>query len=409
MGFGEAFSYRTAADVFREHAALSAYENDGRRDFDIGAFAEVSESEFDTLSPFQWPRAKAEAAGETRFFAKGGFFTPDRKARFIAPERPVLQHANSDAFPFTLNTGRIRDQWHTMTRTGLSPRLASHIAEPFVEIHPDDAFPLGLRDGDLARVATRHGSAILKARVTPTQRKGSLFVPIHWSDANASAARIGEMVNPATDPDSGQPEAKATPACIARVDFRFAGFMLSRKTVALPASSWWVKPAIEGGEGTLLASNDGPTDWRNFVHAQASGNCCLSEFLDQPRGIYRAALFANGRLEFCLFIGPASLRPQWDAARALLAAGTLEERQRRVLLSGQSADGVADNGPIVCACFGIGLKLIRDALATGPAKDVAGIGKALRAGTNCGSCLPELKRIVAHGQQHDQQRTAQAV
>ena len=143
------------------------------------------------------------------------------KARFVAPDRPALKHANSEAFPFTLNTGRIRDQWHTMTRTGLSPRLASHLAEPFVEIHPDDAFPLGLRDGDFARVTTRYGSAILKANVTPAQRKGSLFVPIHWSDTNASSARIGEMVNPATDPFSGQPEAKATPASLVRVDYRY--------------------------------------------------------------------------------------------------------------------------------------------------------------------------------------------
>jgi assimilatory nitrate reductase catalytic subunit len=403
LGFGEAFAYRTVADVFREHAALSAYENDGSRDFDIGAYANVSESEFDTLAPFQWPRAGADAAGDTRFFADGGFFTPDRKARFIAPAHPALSLSSSEEFPFTLNTGRIRDQWHTMTRTGLSPRLASHLAEPFVEIHPDDALPLGIRDGDFASVKTRYGTAILKASVTQAQRKGSLFAPIHWSDANASSARIGEMVNPATDPYSGQPEAKATPACIARIDYRFAGFMLSRQPVALPAATWWVRPAIEGGEGALLASNDSPAAWRDFVQVRASGDGSLSEFLDEPRGIYRAALFANGRLDFCLFVGPASLRPQWDAARALLAAETLEERQRRILLSGQSADGVADHGPIVCACFGVGLKLIRDALAAGTAKDVAGIGKALRAGTNCGSCLPELKRIVAH------ERTAQPV
>jgi assimilatory nitrate reductase catalytic subunit len=213
------------------------------------------------------------------------------------------------------------------------------------------------------------------------------------------------MVNPATDPYSGQPEAKATPAALVRVDYRYAGFMLSRNAIALPQSTWWVKPAVTGGEGVLLASNDGPAAWRDFVHEQAGGDDNLSEFLDEPRGIYRAAMFAEGRLELCLFVGPASLRPQWDAAKALLAADTLEERQRRVLLSGQSADGVADNGPIVCACFGVGLKLIRDALSDGTAKDVAGIGKALRAGTNCGSCLPELKRIVAH----DQQRTAQPV
>ncbi len=413
MGYADAFSYASAADVFREHAALSAFENGGTRDFDIGAFSDVSESEFDTLAPFQWPRAAKDAPDETRFFAQGSFFTPDRKARFVAPDRPALQHANSESFPFTLNTGRVRDQWHTMTRTGLSPRLASHVAEPFVEMHPDDAFPLGLRDGDFATVSTAHGSAILKAIVTPMQRRGSLFVPIHWNAGNASHARIGEMVNPATDPFSGQPELKATPARLARMDYRFAGFVLSRDPVALPASTWWVKPAVTGGEGVLLASNDGPAAWRDFAHARAGDHGSLSELLDEPRGIYRAAFFEEGRLAFCLFVGPASLRPQWDAAKALLASEMLEERQRRMLLSGQSADGVADNGPIVCACFGVGLKLIRDALASGAASDVAGIGKALRAGTNCGSCLPELKRIVAQepvqGHQQGGPRVAQPV
>jgi assimilatory nitrate reductase catalytic subunit len=400
MGHADAFSYASAADIFREHAALSAFENGGARDFDIGAFSQVSESGFDTLAPFQWPCASEDAAGETRFFAEGGFFTPDFKARFVAPEKPALQHASSEPFPFTLNSGRIRDQWHTMTRTGLSPRLASHLAEPFVEIHPDDAFPLGLRDDDFARVSTRYGSAVLKAIVTPAQRPGSLFVPIHWNDSNASHARIGEMVNPSTDPFSGQPEAKATPAAIVRVDYRYAGFVLSRNAIALPDGTWWAKPAIAGGEGRLLASNDGPAAWRDFVHALSGDGVSLSELLDEPRGVYRAACFKDGRLEFCLFVGPASLRPQWDAAKALLAAEALEDRQRRMLLSGQSADGVADNGPVVCACFGVGLKFIRDCIASGTAKDVAGVSKALRAGTNCGSCLPELKRIVAHEQEN---------
>ena len=213
------------------------------------------------------------------------------------------------------------------------------------------------------------------------------------------------MVSPTTDPYSGQPEAKATPASVARVDYRYAGFMLSRAAAVMPASTWWVKSAVAGGEGVLLASNDGPATWRDLVRRNLRDDCSLSEFLDEARGIYRAALFAQGRLEFCLFIGPASMRPHWDAAKALLATDTLEERQRRLLLSGQSADGVVDNGPIVCACFGIGLELIRDALSDGIAIDVASIGETLRAGTNCGSCLPELKRIVTH----DQQRAAQAV
>lgn len=406
LGHGKAFDYASAADIFREHAALSAYENDGRRDFDIGACADIDSIAYDAMSPFQWPRPVGHAPEETRFFANGDFFTPDRKARFVAPETPALHFAADASFPFTLNTGRVRDQWHTMTRTGLSPRLASHLPEPFVEIHPGDAQEHCLADQDFARVTTRYGSCLLKVHVTENQRRGSLFAPIHWHGTNASSARIGELVNPATDPLSGQPESKATPASIARVDYRFAGFVLSRRDVTLPEGTWWVKAVANGGEGVLLASNDDISVWQDWVHSITSDATVSSDFLDEPRGIYRAAVFKDGRLDFCLFIGPASQRPQWDAAKAVLAAGTLEERQRRALLSGQSADGVADHGPIVCACFGVGLKLIRNAIATGEATDVASIGKALRAGTNCGSCQPELKRIIAH-EQHE--RAAHAV
>jgi assimilatory nitrate reductase catalytic subunit len=408
LGFGDAFAYESAADVFREHAALSAFENGGSRDFDIGACADLDDAAFDALAPFQWPRPSPDTAAETRFFAEGGFFTPDRRGRFVAPERPALQSATDAAFPFILNTGRIRDQWHTMTRTGLSPRLASHLPEPFVEIHPDDAVNAALADDNFANVTTPYGAVVLKVRVNDGQQRGSLFVPIHWSDANASSARIGELVTPATDPFSGQPESKATPAAVARIDYRFAGFFLSKRPASLPEGTWWAKSVTVGGDGFLVASNDGPGHWQTWLRTQAAHDTSLSEYLDEPHGTYRAAGFANGRLVFCLFVGPASQRPQWDVAKALLAAETLEERQRRILLSGQSADGMVDAGPVVCACFGVGLNTIRNALAASAAVDVAGIGRALRAGTNCGSCLPELKKIVAqegHRDRHARQDT----
>ncbi|MFN3349030.1 molybdopterin-dependent oxidoreductase [Pseudorhodoplanes sp.] len=405
LGFGDAFAYQSTADIFREHAALSAFENGGSRDFDIGACAALDNAAFDALAPFQWPKPSQDAAAETRFFADGGFFTPDRKGRFVAPEPPALQSHTDAAFPFVLNTGRIRDQWHTMTRTGLSPRLAAHLPEPFVEIHPADALHAGLADGSLVRIATPNGRCVMRVRLSDGQRRGSLFVPIHWSGTTASSARVGELVKPATDPLSGQPEAKATPAAIARADYRFAGFILSRRPVALPEGTWWAQSAASGGHGFLFAANDRLESWQAFAWAQA-GALPLSEYLDEPRSTYRAAAFADGQLVFCLFAGPAAQRPQWDAAKALLAAERLEERQRRMLLSGQTADGVADAGPVICACFGVGLNTIRDALVTGAATDVTGLGEQLRCGTNCGSCLPELKKIVVQAGQpkvhHDQ-------
>ena len=205
IGFADAFAYRSAADIFREHAALSAFENNGTRDFDLGALATIGDASFDALDPVIWPCREGKSA-ETRFFAEGSFFTPDRKARFIAPEAPALREGASNDYPFVLNTGRVRDQWHTMTRTGLSPRLGQHAPEPFVEVHPADARALGLKD--FARIATAHGEGIFKVHETEGQQRGSLFLPIHWSGETASSARACDLVAPHTDPYSGQPEAK---------------------------------------------------------------------------------------------------------------------------------------------------------------------------------------------------------
>jgi assimilatory nitrate reductase catalytic subunit len=393
LGFGDAFAYDSVADVFREHAALSAFENEGSRDFDIGALANISDQTFNALAPVQWPARSGAARVETRFFADGGFFTRDGKARLIAPDLPKPHNPASPDYSFRLNTGRVRDQWHTMTRSGLSRRLANHLPEPFVEVHRDDAVATGLTDGGFARVSSPHGTCVLKVKVSEGQQRGSLFVPIHWSDETASSARIGELVASVTDPYSGQPEAKATPAAIDPVAFDYRGFILTRDRVTLPPQTWWSRVNVANGEGVLLACHQGPAEWRAQMRAMF-GDAEIAEYCDEPRGIYRVAAFVEGRLAGCLFIGPASAAPQWDTVKALFEAESLGAAQRRAVLSGKSTDGLADPGPVICACFGVGLNVIRAAVAGGAA-NVEDIGAALRAGTNCGSCLPELKRIVA--------------
>jgi len=395
MGFGEAFHYHSAADIFREHAALSAFENDNSRDFDIGDLAQLTDGEFDALDPVQWPARRGMPRGETRFFAGGGFFTSDRKARLVAPESPAPNRPLSAQFPFRLNTGRVRDQWHTMTRSGMSERLAAHRPEPFVEIHPDDAAAMDLTNGGFAQVRSPFGSCILRVVISDGQQRGSLFVPIHWSDETASSARIGELVTSACDPFSGQPETKATPATVTRVEFKLRGFVLARERIELPADTWWSKVTIENGVGLLIATNETPCNWRD--HARSLfGAVELAEYFDVPRDIYRAAAFIGGRLVGCIFIGPSNAAPHWDAVKLLLDVEMLNQTQRRTLLSGKSTDGMVDPGPLVCACFGVGLNTICTAIQTGVAATSEEIGAVLRAGTNCGSCLPELQRIVGH-------------
>src|SRR5690606_28530890 len=152
----------------REHAALSAFENGGTRDFDLSGLAGLDDESFDALAPVQWPVRGVGESG-TRFFAEGGFYTPDRKARFVPQRPPALARATSAAYPFLLNTGRIRDQWHTMTRSGLSPRLGAHLPVPFAEINAEDAARLGITDGAIVRVASEHGTLVVEARLAAGQ------------------------------------------------------------------------------------------------------------------------------------------------------------------------------------------------------------------------------------------------
>src|SRR5262249_15274917 len=227
--------------------------------------------------------------------------------------------------------------------------------------------------------------------------RGAVLAQLHLSAATASSARIGDLVAPATVPHSGHPEAKATPAAISAVAFASRGFALTRRPVALPPATWWAKVAVPGGLGFLLATGETVAAWREAARAllgQGVEPVEFAEYIDVPRGLYRVAAFAEGRLEGCLFVGPAEAAPQWDAVKAMFAADALAPARRLMVLAGKSADGAPDAGPVVCSCFGVGLNVICGALRSGAAANVEEIGKALRAGTNCGSCLPELKRIV---------------
>ena len=149
---------------------------------------------------------------------------------------------------------------------------------------------------------------------------------------------------------------------------------------------------VTGGYGYLFADNADLARWQSWLRSVAGGD--LAEYRDFGGGIFRAASLAEGRIETCLFVGPARDAGDWNVVKGLFAADALGDDQRRMLLSGKSTDGLASAGPIVCACFGVGRTTICDAIAAG-ARSAAEIGVQLKAGTNCGSCIPELKRLIA--------------
>jgi assimilatory nitrate reductase catalytic subunit len=292
-----------------------------------------------------------------------------------------------------LNTGRVRDQWHTMTRTGLSPRLSTHIAEPFVEVHPDDAARFGLEQGTLAKVTTTHGAAILRVLVNRGQQGGTLFVPIHWSGENSSGGRIGALVQSATDPFSGQPEAKATPAQVEPFPVDGFGFLLSRLPVRPSGLTYWAHARAPFGHALNFALDTPREGWAAWLRGALPDGERLS--LEDPgTGTYRAAILREGRLEAVLFAGATPKLPAPDWLKSLFAHDALSAADRRFLLAGTPVEGATDEGPIVCVCFQVGAKRIAAAAEAG-CRSVDKVGRALGAGTNCGSCIPELRRLIA--------------
>src|SRR6202011_3849689 len=166
-------------------------------------------------------------------------------------------------------------------------------------------------------------------------------------------------------------------------EYVFRGVALSRAQLELPPHAWWTRVAVTGGYGYLFADNADLAGWQSWLRSVAGPD--LAEYKDFGGGGFRAAAFVGDRIETCLFVGPAHDAGDWDVVKNLFAADALSEDQRRMLLSGKSADGLASAGPIVCACFGVGRNTIVAAIAAG-ARSAAEIGAQLKAGTNCGSC-----------------------
>jgi assimilatory nitrate reductase catalytic subunit len=398
MGFS-GFDYMNAAEIFREHASLSGFENHGARDFDLSALGTLDDRAYDALAPVQWPVTREYPTGTPRLFETGGFFTPDRKARFIPVVPRPPKNATSREYPLVLNTGRIRDQWHTMTRTGKSPRLMMHMFEPCAEFHPDDARKAGLEDGALARLSSSWGQMVARVTVTAEQRRGCVFVPMHWNGEYAGDGLINTLVNPVTDPVSGQPESKHTPIKAEPYLPKWHAFILSRHEIERPEAGYWVS----GRAGTCwrmeLAMGERPASWRDWARAQLRAEQADIEWIayrDPSMGRYRYASIRDGRLEGCIFIARDHKLVSRSWLTSLFSENTLSPRARMSLLTGQPLEAGEDIGPIVCSCFGIGQRQISAEILKG-ARNIEAIGQRLKAGTNCGACKPEISKLLNGG------------
>jgi assimilatory nitrate reductase catalytic subunit len=410
MGY-DGFDFSSAHQVFDEHVGLSAYRNgdngdnggsgDGpHRVFNLGGLRGMDQARFDAMQPVQWP-LPADAAGEkrgtARLFTDGRFAHADGKARFVATPPRAPQHATSSDYPLSLNTGRVRDQWHTMTRTGKSPRLADHVPESFIDMHPQDALLYGVREGMLARVSSQWGEMVARVQHGGGIARGSLFVPIHWNRQSASDARVGALVNPVVDPVSGEPEFKHTPVRVEEFAVAWYGFVLSRAQPALDDVTHWTRIQGRSFHRYELAGRSPIADhgaWAARLLGVDAADADWLEYQDGSAGMYRAVHVVDDRIDACVFLSPRPDLPSRAWLASLFLKERLEDADRVGLLIGQPIAKGADTGPTVCSCFSVGRNTICDAVRKQGLTTVAQVTGCLKAGGNCGSCVPEIKKLL---------------
>ena len=395
LGFGAAFNYRGPGDIFREHAALSGFENGGARDFDISGLATLDDAGYAALTPVQWPVTTSDHAGTERLFGAGGYFTDDRRARFVPVTPRLPTHPTDDDFPILLNTGRERDHWHTLNRSGKSPRLALCAPEPQIALHPMDARRAALADGGLVQLESRWGATVARVRVSADQSCGTAFGPMHWNDQFSSGGRINALGHSAVDPVSGQPELKAIPVRLKSVAIDWEATALLRDRLAAPPASYW---ALASGIGhwRVLAAGSGEPAAAVAAFAATLPPGERLALQDRAGRRHRLAVVEQGRLVAWIEVAPPGTRTDVTWIASLFAkAAALTDAERRALLAARTGPSTAPEGPIVCACYGVGRARLRRVIREREIGDVPGIGAALGAGTGCGSCIPELRMLLA--------------
>jgi assimilatory nitrate reductase catalytic subunit len=405
MGFGAAFNYQHPGQIFAEHAGLTAHQNNASRDLDLSGLCDLTLTQYDNLKPIQWPVNKANPQGTKRLFADNRFYTASGKAQFVAVSPKMPEQLISDEYPYVLNSGRIRDQWHTMTRTGNTAQLSSHIDQAFVAIHPIDAEKLNISDGDLLVLQSAQSRGdnrvILPAKISPEQRKGELFAPIHWSRTWSSSASIASLYSDANDALSGQPELKHAAVSAEKIEFLGYGQIFSAQELnpSLLESKldYWVKSPLDEGFLYRFASQSSDFELSHWLQVNFP---LLTEWMsvksDQHQYIWA---LSNEKLHLAIFFATSPVEVNTAWINALLTQKMLQPEQKVALLRAEP-DEAFNQGRLVCSCFNVGENTIIKAIENG-CKDVDGLGQSLKCGTNCGSCKSELSQLIRQHRSDD--------
>ncbi len=334
LGRRLAFEYDSPEQVFNEHR-----ESTRGRDLDITG---LSYARLDGQGPQQWPYPQDAGTGRSRLYTDGRFPTPTGRARFVAAQYVEPAEMPDADYPLRLNSGRLRDQWHSMTRSGLVARLHAHSPEPEVALHPDQLAALGIDDGDLVRVTSRRGTLAMKARALPDMRMGDAFVAMHWGARFLAGAGTNLLTVAAFDPFSRQPELKHAAIRVERL-------------------------------------NPG---WRRVFHAAHTPELQRAAAALMQRFDYAALRLVEAKSAFLYLEVASAGAPDANAVAAL-----------KELFGFGEEEGGRAGARTVCACYGISEDEIAAAVLAGATLEA--VQSRLKCGTNCGSCLPELRRAFS--------------
>jgi assimilatory nitrate reductase catalytic subunit len=367
------FDYTSPAEIFAEHVELTSVANDGKRTLDL---TDLSAKDYETLSPQQW--------GGDQPFDDGKFQTPNGKARFVPTQYGALVPAG-----LTLNTGRIRDQWHTMTRTGLVPRLFGHRAEPHVEISPHDAMHLGITAASLVEIQSARGKSLARALLSDAIPPGQVFQPMHWSSRFAKHALANAMATSVFDPISGQPALKSAQVSLAPYHAAWYGYGVALHPVTSKLDYLTFRP-LKVGCAFECADKVTPDSWSRFVTELFPHVEIASSVHGSNPAQYRCVALDNGRMTFAFFASdkPVSVSREWLQQQLCTAVNPLE------ILAGRPMAAGEDKGPILCACMNVGRNQIATFIAENHSATLQTVCEGTSAGTGCGSCRMEVQRMM---------------
>jgi assimilatory nitrate reductase catalytic subunit len=419
------FPYSLVDDSAGAEAIWNEHRESTRgRDLDISGMSyELLEQR-----PLQWPMPSGAAEGKVRLYEDGVFATPDGKARFSNVAWQPLAEPRDSRFPFSLTTGRLRDQWHGMSRTGTLGRLFGHTAEPAVQMNPQDMARRQLKDGELVHVTSKHGSIIVPVQGSSELGMSQVFMAMHWgpefltgcSSTGHRLAGVNALTTSAFCPTSKQPELKHAAVKILKAELPWsllavawlpenkvleAREQLKEAMTAFPFAS--SVPFGRERAGVLLraAAYEAPPDdlvARIETVFGLAGPDAL-RYADRKKGQRRAVrLVRHGleaRLDAFLLAGDTSAQA-W--IKTLLQDELPAQAYGRLLLvpGAKAPVAVQSRGRQVCNCFNVtdeAIKAHLEACAGSDEERFASVQSSLKCGMNCGSCVPELRRIVREG------------